>query len=344
MGLELTMAVVRAVRRTTELAVRSRVGRYRRWPPEDVLLDEPLALAEQKTDRLRRIYQKCTHNVWDGPAVFRDAVTRHGPITLEREKRVALAHLVTPLMWGELGAWIVSAELAERLEDPDARMAASSQVFDEARHFYILRDYLAFLHVPAPKLDPYFSLAVRSLLTSRDLILKLFCMQLVAEGSAQSIFRFLADAEIEPVLTEILPFIERDEARHVGLGILHLPKLLADLSPERARRISDRVYGIADLLGVSQLRAVGHYRALGLEPRELFRMADGLLTGLSKKLGNIPGTNEPYFRTDDPEHPSYQKKLEMIFPNDAKQAESARWLRRVTDLGARALQAVGASA
>jgi hypothetical protein len=282
--------------------------------------------------------------MWDGPAVFRDAVAKHGPIELERDKRIALAHLITPLMWGELGAWIVSAELAERLEDPDAKMAASSQVFDEARHFYVLRDYLALLHVPAPKLDPYFALAVRSLLTSKNLIVKLFCMQLLAEGSAQTIFRFLADANVEPVLSEILPFIERDEARHVGLGILHLPALLEDLSTAEARKIADRVYGIGDLLGVSQLRAVEHYRTLGLEPRELFRMADGLLTSLSEKLGNIPGTDEPYFRTDNPEHPSYQKKLELIFPKGEKQAQNARWLRTITELGARALDRFGASA
>src|SRR6201999_1242888 len=111
-------------------------------------------------------------------------------------------------------------------EDPDARMAASSQVFDEARHFYILRDYLALLHVPVPPLDPYFATAARSLLASRDLTLKLFAMQILVEGAAQAIFRFLSTQSVEPVLSEILPYIERDEARHVGLGILHLPNML----------------------------------------------------------------------------------------------------------------------
>src|SRR6185436_6719392 len=96
-----------------------------------------------------------------GPAVFREAVSRHGGIQLEREKRLSLAHPISMLMWGELAAWIVSAELTERLEDPDARMAASSQVFDEARHFYTLRDYLALLHVPVPPLDPLFAAAFR---------------------------------------------------------------------------------------------------------------------------------------------------------------------------------------
>ena len=83
---------------------------------------------------------------------------KHGSIQLSREQRLSLVHPLSLLMWGELAAWNVAAELAERLEDPDARLAASSQVFDEARHFYALRDYVAALHVPVPKLDTYFAI------------------------------------------------------------------------------------------------------------------------------------------------------------------------------------------
>jgi hypothetical protein len=139
-------------------------------------------------------------------------MARHGGIQLDPERRAALAHPISMLMWGELAAWIVAAELAERLEDPDAKLAASSQVFDEARHFYTLRDYLAALHVPVPRLDTCFAIAARRLLATRDLTVKLFAMQILAEGTAMVIFRFLADAKIEPVLTDLLPYIERDEA------------------------------------------------------------------------------------------------------------------------------------
>jgi hypothetical protein len=41
---------------------------------------------------------------------------------------------VVDLMWGELAAWIVAVELAEHIDEPDAKMAVTSQVFDEARH------------------------------------------------------------------------------------------------------------------------------------------------------------------------------------------------------------------
>lgn len=331
--------LIREVARIFGNTVYARIGKYRSWPPKNLTLDEPLALkvAEAKTDRLRRMYSMATRDAWDGPTVFRDAMTKHGGIQLSREKREALAHLITMLMYGELAAWIVSAELTERLEDPDARMAASSQVFDEARHFYVLRDYLAALHVPVPELDPYFVTAVRILLNAKMLELKLAAMQLLAEGTAQTIFQFLVDSEIEPVLSEILPFVERDEARHIGLGVIHLPKLLEKLPPRQCRRIGARVAAIGDMFGATQIRYVEHYKTLGADPRKLFMRCDRLLHSLSTKIGTIPGTDQPYLRTMDPDAPGYAAKLDFVLPPDGEYKPAAKVLLKALDVGAMAL-------
>jgi hypothetical protein len=187
-------------------------------------------------------------------------------------------------------------------------------VFDEARHFYTMRDYLALLHVPVPPLDPYMAVALRSLLGSRDLTLKLLAMQILVEGVAQSVFRFVGDSKIEPVLSEILPYIERDEARHVGLGILHLPPRLAALSASQRRRLANRVTAIGDCIGLAQVNMIEQWRAVGLEPRELFSYVDGLLVHLAEKLGRVPGSGEYYFRVDDPRGPYYAQKLDMVAP------------------------------
>jgi hypothetical protein len=332
------LILAKVVSRTLGVAVVARASRYRSWPSDAALIDEPLALAEARTSGLRRIYANGHRDAWDGPAVFREAVARHGGIQLDPEKRAALVHPLTMLMWGELGAWIVSADLAERLEDPDARLAASSQVFDAARHFYVLRDYVALLHVPVPQLDPYFRIAVRRLLCARSLELKLFAMQILAEGAAQAILRFLADARIEPVLSEILPYIERDEARHVGLGILHLPERLSRLGPRQCRRLANKVGAIGDLFIANQLRYVHYYRALGLEPRDLIRRSDKMIHALSQKLGTVPGTDVPYFRSDDPSTPEYEENLDRLFPPAGAEASSAaRILKRVIDFGAATL-------
>ncbi len=336
--MRVALNVVESIPQFLRLGLGSRLGAHRAWPSRALLLDEPLALAEERTNRLRRIYEKCASNLWDGPSVFREAVARHGGIQLAYEQRPALAQLITMLMWGELAAWTVSAELTERLEDPDARMAASSQVFDEARHFYLLRDYLALLHVPVPALDPYFVAGVRTLLDSRDLDLKLLAMQILVEGSAQGIFHFLAASKVEPVLSEILPYIERDEARHVGLGVLHLPERLSRLAPARRRRIARKTRAIGDMLGMAQVRLAACFRALGLEPRELLRSIDVLLMSLSRKLGTVPGTSEPYFRSRDPESAEYQALQELLLPlpNSAPSARNDV-LRRLVAFGGRVL-------
>src|SRR5688572_17151516 len=104
---ELAVAFVR----TVSLSLGGRVGRFGTWPRDELLLNEPLALAEERTTRLQRIYSKCAANLWDGPTVFRDAVARHGGIQLDPDKRRSLAHIIVTLMWGELAAWIISAEL-----------------------------------------------------------------------------------------------------------------------------------------------------------------------------------------------------------------------------------------
>lgn len=332
--------VVHIVRRAVSNALHARFGRFRDWPNDALLLDEPLALAEQQTDRLRRIYSNAQRDAWDGPALFREAIAKHGGIQLEREQREALAHPISMLMWGELAAWIVAAELAERLEEPDARLAASAQVFDEARHFYVLRDYLAALHVPVPKLDPYFAIGVRRLLATRDLTVKLFAMQLLAEGTAMVIFRFLADAKIEPVLSELLPYIEKDESRHVGLGVLYLPERLRELPVKELLRIRDVTYGIGDLFGATQIRFAKHYAALGADPRDLIRGADKMLHELSQKIGPIPGTDLQFFPTNPTKSPRYEDDLDLVLPRPGSEGRLlGRILRGVIEFGARRLPA-----
>jgi hypothetical protein len=333
-------AVSHVVGRAISNSLRARTGRFRSWPNEALLLDEPLALAEEKTDRLRRIYSNALRDAWDGPTLFRDAIARHGGIQLSKEKREALAHPLSMLMWGELAAWIVAAELAERLDDPDARLAASSQVFDEARHFYTLRDYVAALHVPVPKLDPYFAIGVRRLLATSDLTVKLFAMQLLAEGTAMVIFRFLADAKIEPVLTDLLPYIEKDEARHVGLGVLYLPQRLAELPLKQLLAIRDITYGIGDLFGATQIRYAQHYATLGTDPRDLIRSADKMLHELSEKVGPIPGTDLRFFPTNPTQSSSYEQNLDLVLPRPGMERSwLGRFLRFMINLGARVLPA-----
>jgi hypothetical protein len=112
------------------------------FPPLHMLEAMAEEDASQKTKRLARLYHLTQQNGWDGKAVLGALIDKHGPpgAGMPEEKRQALSRVLTILMWGELAAWNISADLALRIEDMDAKMAATDQVFDEARHFYVLRD------------------------------------------------------------------------------------------------------------------------------------------------------------------------------------------------------------
>jgi pyruvate formate lyase activating enzyme len=60
---------------------------------------------------------------------------------------------------------------------------------------------------------------------------KLIGMQLQIESTALTIFHALRESKVCPVLTDLLTDYEKDEARHVGLGVQLLPTLMKKMGP-----------------------------------------------------------------------------------------------------------------
>ncbi len=204
------------------------------FPPYELGDPGIVGIAQARTDTIARIYHKGHEQAWDGRVVLDELVEKHGGIKFPAEKRDAFARVASVLLWGELAAWSISADLALKLEETPAKMAASSQVFDEARHFYVLRDYLWRANLPVTRLGGWSRRLLVELLETENLLFKVVGMQLLVESTAVVMFRQIAEAKLEPVLTELLYYFERDEARHVGLGVLTLPEVLEGLSDRDA--------------------------------------------------------------------------------------------------------------
>ena len=205
------------------------------FPPYELGDAAIVGIAQARTDTVARIYHKGHEQAWDGRTVLDELVAKHGgEIRFPEDKKQAFARVASVLLWGELAAWSISADLALKLEDTPAKMAASSQVFDEARHFYVLRDYMWRAGIPIQRLGGWSRQLLVELLETENLLYKVVGMQLLVESTAVVMFRQLAEANIEPVLSELLYYFERDEARHVGLGVLSLPKVLEGLSDREA--------------------------------------------------------------------------------------------------------------
>lgn len=243
------------------------------FPPYHLFDRGLVAAAAERTKRLARIYHVSQEQAWDGRAVLAELVARHGGVRVPEGKRAALGRVASILLWGELAAWSISADLALKLEEPEAKMAATSQVFDEARHFYVLRDYLWQAGVDAPPLGGYSRKLLVDLLETDNLIEKVVGMQLLVENIALVLFKKLAEARVEPVLTDLLPYFERDEARHVGLGVLALPRVLGDMTELEAVRLywfQLRV-NLLSMFGGMTLRH--EFERLGVDQKEMQRYA-----------------------------------------------------------------------
>ncbi len=204
------------------------------FPPYDFGDPGIVGQAEARTSTLARIYHKGQEQAWDGRVVMDELIAKHGEIRFPEAKREAFERIAAVLLWGELAAWSISADLALRLEDTPSKMAASSQVFDEARHFYVLREYLWRAGLRVDRLGGWSRTLLVELLETENLLFKVVGMQLLVESTAVVMFHAIADAQLEPVLTELLYYFERDEARHVGLGVLALPSVLAGLTERDA--------------------------------------------------------------------------------------------------------------
>jgi hypothetical protein len=180
--------------------------------------------------KCERIYHRAQELAWDGRDILPELLERHGGIDLPADKRAALERVFAIIMWGELAAWKISAQLADGLVPLGAKMAATSQAFDEARHFYVMHDYLTELGYVPQKLDRAPQALLDLVLDTDNLTYKLLGMNLMIETLALTLFQSVRELAVEPVLTELMRYFEKDEARHVGLGMQYLPSLMQEMN------------------------------------------------------------------------------------------------------------------
>jgi hypothetical protein len=270
----------------------------------------------RRARRMENIYHVGQAKVWDGREVLAQLIEKHGKPTLPLEKRRALARVFGIIMWGELAAWKISAQLADRLVPLEAKLAASSQVHDEARHFYVMHDYLEALGEKPPKLEFWASRVMRRTLKTNDVLKKLVGMQLTIETIALTAFQRVRELEIEPVLTDLMGYYERDEARHIGLGLQLVPQMIAELSLPGAVDLG--VFQL-DLLMTTILSLKTIERdllALGVDPRSLLGIAFRKQEEIDSKIRD----EFPRWPADPPIRRAFEAFCEALFPSEGLDA------------------------
>lgn len=198
--------------------------------PYQMFENSNFGLAAKNARILERVYHKGHAHAWDGREVLGSLIKQHGEPSIDRDTAEALGRVFSIIMWGELAAWRISAELADELEPLEAKLAATSQAFDEARHFYVMHDYLVKLDAMPDHLPLGARKLLEGVMNADHLSKKLLGMQLMVEPVALTLFHIIKQLDVEPVLTGLMPYYERDESRHVALGIQYLPAMLSTMS------------------------------------------------------------------------------------------------------------------
>lgn len=252
--------------------------------PYDLFTRDRTELEAKRARRMDGIYHIGQAKIWDGHEVLNELVRKHGGVHVPKDKRAALVYLLSIIMWGEYAAWRVSAQLADRLDEVEPRLAATSQSHDEARHFYVIHDYLKELGEAPITPDRWGTRVIEMTLRTDRITTKLLGMQLTIESVALSLFKALRDCRIEPVLSELMPYYEQDEARHVGLGHQLLPSAFQAAGRAGVFRTQLRQIwlSIASLGELKELEP--HLETLGIEPLSIVQHAQDRMLANMREL------------------------------------------------------------
>jgi hypothetical protein len=279
----------------------------------------------KRAGKLQSLYHRGQELAWDGRQVLADLIRKHGGIRVAPGKRDAIGRIFDVILWGELAAWKISAELADGIVELEPKMAATSQAHDEARHFYVMYDYLKELgHEPRPMAFTSQKLLEEVLATS-SLAKKLLGMQLQVESLALTLFQAVRELQVEPVLADLLRYYEKDEARHVGLGVQVLPGMIQRMSlPEGISLFGFQIKVLGwSLASLKSLEP--DLRLLGIEPRNVLELgrAKQLLAfqELWAQLGidGVPRSRELVFR-------AINSVIEVVFPEGDDRRGVLRWV------------------
>jgi hypothetical protein len=271
----------------------------------------------RRARRMESIYHVGQARIWDGRDVLAQLVAKHGRPKVPPEQRRALAKVFAIIMWGELAAWKISAQLADELVPLEAKLAAASQVHDEARHFYVMHDYLEALGEPPQPMEFWSQRVLAMTLGTDDLTKKLLGMQLTVETIALVIFQRVRELEVEPILTELMPYYERDEARHVGLGVQLVPHLMNQLSIPAA---VDVALFQLDLLVTTLIALKTIERdllSLGVDPRSML----GIAFRRQADIDAMIKAEYPLWPEDPPVRRVFEALCEILFPSEGRDAQ-----------------------
>ncbi len=189
--------------------------------------------------------------------------------------RRSTAFMLSNFLHGEQGALMVASQMVSAVPHMDGKFYAATQTVDEARHVEAFAAYIKLLDEVNP-IMPSLKQVLDATISTGNWLEKAVGMQMVVEGLALHVFRDMRNSTQEPLLKQMLTYISRDEARHVGYGIKYLSAVVGSLSDAERAGLEDFAFEAARLLvdsrsgGSMRLSMLQIWKECGLDPQAVF--------------------------------------------------------------------------
>ena len=188
-------------------------------------------------------------------------------------RRHAASYMLSNFLHGEQGALFATSQLVLAVPSADAKMYASTQVVDEARHVEAYDRYLREKFELVYPISPHLRQILDEILRESRWDMKYLGMQILVEGLALAAFGVITESAEEPLIRQIVKMIMQDEARHVAFGVLSLKGMYAELSERELKDREDFILESSRLMR-DRLMAQEVWENLGMPVKECLEAVD----------------------------------------------------------------------
>jgi hypothetical protein len=149
---------------------------------------------------------------------------------------------LSQFMHGEQGALLCTAKITETVPWYDAKLYASTQVVDEARHVEVFARYLDEKLGGGYQVNTHLRMLLDDIIQDSRWDMTYLGMQVMVEGLALAAFGFMHQLTGEPLLKQLLRYVMSDEARHVAFGVLSLQEAYAEMTDAEMKERQEFAY------------------------------------------------------------------------------------------------------
>jgi len=175
---------------------------------------------------------------------------------------------LSQFMHGEQGALICTAKIVETVPWYDAKLYASTQVVDEARHVEVFARYLDEKLGGSYQINAHLRMLLDDIVNDSRWDMTYLGMQIMVEGLALAAFGNMQQMTTEPLLKKLLRYVMSDEARHVAFGVLSLQEVYKDMSDAEIKERQEFAYE-ASVRMRDRFMSQEVWERMGVNPRDV---------------------------------------------------------------------------